>query len=107
MLLPALAATAAAAALLHGHVKPVCRVDGGARCHVDLLPWHQLEVEALEDDCQGHNRLHEGKLVAHTLAGAAAEGDIPAVAGRTRSRRVICMIGNVAEAWGARSPQAS
>jgi hypothetical protein len=38
-----------------------------------------LEVWSGGDcDCQGHDCLHERKLVTHRLAGAATEGDVPA-----------------------------
>lgn len=86
------AAPAAAAPLPHVHVQPVCCVDGGTCCHVDLLTGHQAEVKPLQNNCQGHNRLHQCKLVAHTLAGATTEGDVPAEEGGGQNRRYRQMV---------------
>lgn len=64
-------------------------MDGGSRGHVDLLPGHQAEVEALKDDCQRHHSLHKGKLVTHTLTGATTEGDVPT--GQQQQQQRLCV----------------
>ena len=56
----------------------VLGVDGGPRGHADVLPRHQLELKLLHEGRQGADGFQHRKLVAHALAGAPAEGDVPA-----------------------------
>mmetsp|Transcript_12539 Transcript_12539/g.27040 ORF Transcript_12539/g.27040 Transcript_12539/m.27040 type:complete len:308 (-) Transcript_12539:870-1793(-) len=62
--------------LLDVHVEAIRGVDGGAGSHAHSLPRLQRKVKLLDQHRQGHHRLHQSKLVTHTLAGPTAEGDV-------------------------------
>jgi hypothetical protein len=63
--------------LLYVHVESVGGVDSCPGGEPDGLAWLQREAEAAQHHCQGHHCLHQGKLIPHTLARAAAEWDVP------------------------------
>jgi hypothetical protein len=69
-----------AAGALVGRVKADSMSDGGGAglgSLVAVSPTPSPSRALLT--CKGDHSLHERELVAHTLAGAAAEGDVPAV----------------------------
>lgn len=58
------------------HHHAICGVDGGPRCHANLLDRHcQPEREAPQQHSKCHCCLKQGKLVTNALAGAPSKGD--------------------------------